>query len=86
MRKEKVYEWIGKGITIFGLILGLYVSVRYMFIGGISNIITCIESGFKQIWLIVIGLIKVLFTGFVFIVIGVCFNKLGVIITRKLIK
>jgi hypothetical protein len=54
---------IGAGMILVGIVLGLYVGVWVLFIGGIIDVIEQIKADELQAMAVAIGVAKVIFAG-----------------------
>jgi len=56
--------WIGIGLVICGVILGIYVGIWLCFIGGIVDVITQVRAEQLQAMGVAMGVVKIVFSGF----------------------
>lgn len=57
--------WIGIALIICGIVLGLYVGVWLMFIGGIVQIIDQIKAVDTSMLSVFGGVLRIMFAGFI---------------------
>lgn len=74
---------IGISLCIIGIILGLYVGVYIMFIGGILGIATAIDLGTISGYIVAINVIKIIFSSLVGYLCFVVPYLIGVVIIGK---
>lgn len=71
---------IGISLIVVGVLLGLYVGLWVMFIGGAMSILTAIELGTITSTLVGIGILKMALASFVgYIIFAICYF-IGVLI------
>lgn len=74
---------IGVSLCIIGILLGLYVGVYIMFIGGILGIASAIDSGTISGYIIAINIIKIIFSSLAGFICFLIPSSIGCIIIDK---